>query len=183
MKRVLILGAAGRDFHNFNVVFRHNPEYQVAAFTATQIPDIAGRKYPAELAGPLYPQGIPIVEEADMEKVIREREIDVAVFSYSDVAHQNLMHVASRVVAAGADFWLFGAKKTQLPAKVPVISVWALDPLRTRKRCAASEGARSKAVDPFECDVRPPVTRSPNRRCRIRLGRVRRRILGLQGTR
>src|SRR5271169_481783 len=96
MKRVLILGAAGRDFHDFNVVFRHNPEFEVVAFTATQIPDIAGRAYPAELAGHLYPNGIPILEESEMEKIIAEKQIDVAVFSYSDVAHQNVMHLASR---------------------------------------------------------------------------------------
>jgi predicted GTPase len=156
MKRVLILGAAGRDFHNFNVVFRHNPEYQVVAFTATQIPDIAGRKYPAELAGALYPQGIPIVEEADMEKVIREREIDVAVFSYSDVAHHTLMHVASRVVAAGADFWLLGAKKTQLPAKVPVISVCAV-----RTGCGKSPVSRRVATLLKELGWKPVAVRHP----------------------
>jgi predicted GTPase len=156
MKRVLILGAAGRDFHNFNVVFRHNPEFQVVAFTATQIPDIAGRKYPAELAGALYPQGIPIVEEADMEKVIREREIDVAVFSYSDVAHHTLMHVASRVVAAGADFWLLGAKKTQLPAKVPVISVCAV-----RTGCGKSPVSRRVATLLKELGWKPVAVRHP----------------------
>jgi len=96
MKRVLILGAAGRDFHNFNVLFRNNAEYQVVAFTATQIPDIAGRRYPPELAGRLYPQGIPIFEEKDLENLILEHRIDVAVFSYSDVSHQNLMHLGSR---------------------------------------------------------------------------------------
>ena len=156
MKRVLILGAAGRDFHNFNVVFRHNPEFQVVAFTATQIPDIAGRKYPAELAGALYPQGIPIVEEADMEKVIREREIDVAVFSYSDVAHHTLMHIASRVVAAGADFWLLGAKKTQLPAKVPVISVCAV-----RTGCGKSPVSRRVATLLKELGWKPVAVRHP----------------------
>ncbi|HXZ26866.1 MAG TPA: GTPase, partial [Terriglobales bacterium] len=126
MKKVMILGAAGRDFHNFNVVFRHDPSYQVVAFTATQIPDIAGRQYPYELSGLLYPNGIPIVEERDLEKVIRERGVEVAVFSYSDISHVNLMHLASRVVAAGADFWLLGAERTQLQAKVPVISVCAV---------------------------------------------------------
>src|SRR5579864_7586714 len=94
MKKVLILGAAGRDFHNFNVLFRNNPDYQVVAFTATQIPDIAGRRYPQELAGRLYPEGIPIFEEKDMEKLIADYGIDELVFSYSDVSHQNLMHLA-----------------------------------------------------------------------------------------
>ena len=102
MKRVLILGAAGRDFHDFNTLFRNNPEYQVVAFTATQIPDIAGRRYPAELAGPLYPDGIPIVEEKELESLISERVIDIVVFSYSDISHANLMHLASRALAAGA---------------------------------------------------------------------------------
>src|SRR5271157_4778311 len=126
MKRVLILGAAGRDFHNFNVIFRNNPLYRVVTFTATQIPDIAGRRYPAELAGSGYPDGIPIAEEKDLEKLIREQEIDVVVFSYSDVAHQTLMHLASRVLAAGADFWLLGVQHTQLKSAVPVISICAV---------------------------------------------------------
>src|SRR6201997_604682 len=126
MKKVLILGAAGRDFHNFNVVFRNNPEFQVVAFTATQIPDIANKTYPVELAGKLYPKGIPIVEEDKMEKIIREQAVDVVVFSYSDVKHETLMHLASRAVAAGADFWLLGAEKTELKSKVPVISVCAV---------------------------------------------------------
>ena len=104
MKRVLILGAAGRDFHDFNVVFRNHPEFEVVAFTATQIPDIAGRRYPAELAGSLYPQGIPIVEEDKMEQIIREQRVDAAVFAYSDIAYPTLMHLASRASAAGADF-------------------------------------------------------------------------------
>src|SRR5512140_3383021 len=98
MKRVIILGAAGRDFHDFNTLFRNNPAYQVVAFTATQIPDIAGRRYPPELAGSLYPDGIPIVEEKEMETLVQERAIDVVVFSYSDISHQNLMHLASRVL-------------------------------------------------------------------------------------
>ena len=114
MKRVLILGAAGRDFHNFNVLFRDNSNYHVAAFTATQIPDIAGRRYPPELAGCLYPEGIPILEEKDLENLVAEHEIDAVVFSYSDISHQNLMHLASRAVAADADFWLLGTGRTQL---------------------------------------------------------------------
>ena len=126
MKRVLILGAAGRDFHNFNVLFRHDSSYEVVAFTATQIPDIAGRRYPRALAGDLYPAGIPIVAEDEIEKIIRSRQIDVAVFSYSDVSHMTLMHLASRVVAAGADFWLLGAARTELAAKVPVVSICAV---------------------------------------------------------
>ncbi len=126
MKKVLILGAAGRDFHNFNVLFRQDPNYQVVAFTATQIPDIAGRKYPPELAGQHYPQGIPIVEERELESLVQKHGVDVVVFSYSDVSHVTLMHLASRSVAAGADFWLVGADRTMVSSKVPVVSVCAV---------------------------------------------------------
>ena len=125
-KKVLILGAAGRDFHNFNVLFRGNAEYNVVGFTATQIPGIANRRYPTELAGALYPAGIPIFEEKDLEKLIAEHEVEAAAFSYSDISHANLMHLASRVAAAGADFWLLGASRTQLKASVPVISICAV---------------------------------------------------------
>lgn len=125
-KRILILGAAGRDFHNFNVVFRGNGEYNVVGFTATQIPGIAGRRYPAELAGPLYPAGIPIFEEKDLEHLVDEHEVDAVVFSYSDISHQNLMHLASRVVTTGADFWLLSSQRTQIKSSVPVISICAV---------------------------------------------------------
>src|SRR3954451_2199065 len=140
MKRVLILGAAGRDFHNFNVVFRHNAEYQVVAFTATQIPDIAGRAYPPELAGHLYPKGIPIVEEKEMERIVREQDVDVCVFAYSDINHQTLMMLASRVAAVGADFWLMGTEHTMLASKVPVVSVCAV-----RTGCGKSPVSRAVA--------------------------------------
>ncbi len=156
MKKVVILGAAGRDFHNFNVVFRHEPAYQVVAFTATQIPDIAGRSYPPELAGPLYPKGIPILEEKELEKIIREHEVDVAVFSYSDISHQNLMHLGSRAVAAGADFWLLGARRTQLAAKVPVISVCAV-----RTGCGKSPVSRAVAAELRRLGWKPVVVRHP----------------------
>jgi len=142
MRRVLILGAAGRDFHNFNVAFRDNPRFHVVAFTATQIPDIANRRYPAELAGSLYPDGIPIHPEEELECLVREGKIDVAVFSYSDVAHEQVMHLASRVVAAGADFWLLGAEHTQLPARVPVVSVCAV-----RTGCGKSPVSRRVAAE------------------------------------
>ncbi|HKU26458.1 MAG TPA: cyclic 2,3-diphosphoglycerate synthase [Candidatus Sulfotelmatobacter sp.] len=125
-KKILILGAAGRDFHNFNVVFRGDSEYNVVGFTATQIPGIAGRRYPAELAGPLYPAGIPIFEEQDLESIVAEHEIDAVVFSYSDISYQNLMHLASRVVTTGADFWLLSSERTQLKSSVPVISICAV---------------------------------------------------------
>jgi predicted GTPase len=124
-QRVLILGAAGRDFHNFNTVFRGNPDYEVVAFTATQIPNITDRRYPRELAGPGYPKGIPIVPEDDLEQVIAAHDVEVVVFSYSDVSHEHVMHVASRALAAGADYWLLGPRHTALRSQVPVVAVCA----------------------------------------------------------
>ena len=124
-QRVVILGAAGRDFHNFNMVFRDNPAYEVVAFTATQIPNIEGRLYPPELAGEGYPNGIPILPEDNLEQIIRDQAIDVAVFSYSDVSHEYVMHLAARAAAAGADFWLLGANSTMLTSSKPVVAVTA----------------------------------------------------------
>ncbi|UCH59602.1 MAG: GTPase [Anaerolineales bacterium] len=124
--RVLIMGAAGRDFHNFNVYFRDNPDYEVVAFTATQIPDIEGRTYPVELAGKRYPVGIPIEAEADLVRIIKEQQVDQVVFAYSDVPHEYVMHKASIVLAAGADFRLMGLKSTQLKSKKPVVSIGAV---------------------------------------------------------
>jgi len=123
--RVLIMGAAGRDFHNFNVYFRDKAEYEVVAFTATQIPNITGRMYPPSLAGKLYPKGIPIHEESELEGIIKREEIDEVVFSYSDIPHIDVMHKASRVIAAGADFILLGARSTWIPSSKPVVSVCA----------------------------------------------------------
>ncbi|HEX7552412.1 MAG TPA: cyclic 2,3-diphosphoglycerate synthase [Geothrix sp.] len=125
-RRVVILGAAGRDFHNFNTVYRDNPDFEVVAFTATQIPDIAGRKYPAVLAGKLYPKGIPIFDESELVDVIQKLKPDVAVFSYSDVLHTTVMHLASLCIAHDVDFELLGADKTMLQAKVPVIAITAV---------------------------------------------------------
>ena len=125
-KNVLILGAAGRDFHNFNVFFRDNVEYDVKAFTATQIPNITDRKYPVELAGHLYPDGISIYHEDELPKLIKDLNIDVTVFSYSDVSHETVMHKASQITALGADFWLLGYDKTAIASKKPVISVCAV---------------------------------------------------------
>jgi len=157
MKRILILGAAGRDFHNFNVVFRGNPEYHVVGFTATQIPDIAGRRYPSALAGGLlYPEGIPILEEKEMEKLIAVENVDAVVFSYSDISHQNLMHLASRAVAAGADFWLLGAEHTQIKSSVPVISVCAV-----RTGCGKSPVSRMVASELRRQGHKPVVIRHP----------------------
>jgi predicted GTPase len=124
--RTIIMGAAGRDFHNFNVYFRDRAEYQVVAFTATQIPNIDGRKYPAELAGSLYPQGIPIYPESDLERLIAENQVDQVIFAYSDVPHETVMHRASLVLAAGADFRLMGAHTTQIQSTKPVVSVCAV---------------------------------------------------------
>ncbi len=126
MKNVLIMGAAGRDFHNFNVYFRDNENYRVVAFTATQIPDIEGRKYPAELAGKLYPKGIPIYSEAELTPLIKKLNVDDVVFAYSDVKHVTLMNRASEVMAAGANFVLLGPRDTMIPSKKPVLSVCAV---------------------------------------------------------
>jgi predicted GTPase len=156
MKRILILGAAGRDFHNFNVVFRNNADYKVIAFTATQIPDIAGRRYPAELAGPLYPTGIPIFEESELENLISEHRIDAVVFSYSDVSYPNLMHVASRSLAAGVDFQLLGTEHTQIKSSVPVVSVCAV-----RTGCGKSPLSRLVASKLRNLGKKPVVIRHP----------------------
>jgi predicted GTPase len=125
-QRIVIAGAAGRDFHNFNTTFRHDDGYEVIAFTATQIPDIEGRRYPPELAGPLYPEGIPIVAEDNIEALIEEHDIDDVVFSYSDVSHETVMHLASRVLAAGAGFRLLGPEQTMLTSSKPLVAVCAV---------------------------------------------------------
>ena len=125
-KKVIIMGAAGRDFHNFNVHFRNNPGYEVVAFTAAQIPGIQCRIYPQELAGKAYPEGIPVYPEEDLAKLIRELEVDEVVFAYSDVSYEYVMHKASLAIAEGADFVLLGLKSTMLKAHVPVISVCAM---------------------------------------------------------
>jgi predicted GTPase len=137
MKKVIIMGAAGRDFHNFNVYFRNNENYRVVAFTATQIPDIEGRKYPPELAGPLYPEGIPIYPESDLTELIKKFQIDEVVFAYSDVSHEYVMHKASEVLSAGANFVLLGPRATMLKSKVPVVSVCAV-----RTGCGKSQTSR-----------------------------------------
>ena len=124
--RVLIMGAAGRDFHNFNTVYRDNRKYDVVAFTATQIPNISGRKYPAKLAGKLYPKGIPIFPEAELSRLIPKLRVDEVVFSYSDVSHQYVMDKASLVLSLGADFSFLGTGQTMLRSKVPVIAVVAV---------------------------------------------------------
>jgi predicted GTPase len=136
-KNVLIMGAAGRDFHNFNLFFRDKDEYNVKAFTATQIPDITDRKYPAKLAGKLYPDGIPIYPESDLLNLIRKNKIDIVIFSYSDVSNSYVMEKASMVLACGANFMLLGSDKTMLKSKVPVVSICAV-----RTGCGKSQTTR-----------------------------------------
>lgn len=138
-QRAIIMGAAGRDFHNFNVFFRDNPDYEVVAFTATQIPYIDNRRYPTELAGKRYPKGIPIVAEQELQKLIVDERIDVAVFSYSDVTYQHVMHLGAKVMAAGANYMLLGPRQTMLPSTKPVIAVCA-------SRTGAGKSQTSRAV-------------------------------------
>lgn len=125
-KKVIIMGAAGRDFHNFNTFFRDNSEYEVIGFTATQIPNIEGRKYPKELAGELYPDGIPIFPENELTSLIKDKNVEFVVFSYSDVSHTYVMHKASEVLAAGAHYLLLGSKDTMLKSKKPIIAICAV---------------------------------------------------------
>ena len=137
-KNVIIIGAAGRDFHNFNTFFRGNKDYNVVAFTAAQIPDIDGRKYPKELAGSdLYPQGIPIYAEAELPKLIKDLKVDVCVFAYSDVPYPRVMNMSAIVNTAGADFWLLGPKETMVKSTKPLIAVGA-----TRTGCGKSQTSR-----------------------------------------
>ncbi len=137
IRRVLILGAAGRDFHDFNCVYRNDPSCRVVAFTATQIPDIAGRRYPPSLAGPLYPDGIPIEDEAGLDRLLRDLDVDEVVFAYSDVPHVHVMDRASHALAAGADFRLLGPRATALRSRRPVIAVCAV-----RTGCGKSQTSR-----------------------------------------
>ena len=139
-RRLVIMGAAGRDFHNFNVLFRDSSQARVVAFTATQIPDIAGRRYPPELAGKNYPQGIPILPEAELPGLVERERVEEVVFSYSDVSHQHVMEKASEVVACGADFRLIGSGQSMLQARVPVIAVCAV-----RTGCGKSQTTRRVA--------------------------------------
>jgi len=147
-QRVIIMGAAGRDFHNFNSYFRDNPDYQVVAFTATQIPNIEERRYPPELSGELYPDGVPIYPEADLSDLIKRHQVDQVVFSYSDVAHEYVMHKASQVLAVGADFRLMGAGSTMFESSKPVVAVCAV-----RTGCGKSQTTR------HVCDVLQQIGR------------------------
>lgn len=148
--KVIIMGAAGRDFHNFNVAFKDNDAYEVVAFTATQIPGIVGRRYPPELAGRLYPRGIPIEPEARLPDLVREGAVDRVVFAYSDVSHQHVMDRAAIAAAAGADFWLMSPRATQLAANKPVIAVCAVrtgaGKSQTTRKVAQTLNERGKKV-------------------------------------
>jgi len=156
-RTVIILGAAGRDFHDFNVVYRADPRYRVLAFTAAQIPDIEGRRYPPELAGPLYPEGIPIVAEDDLERTVAEvGGVDEVVFAYSDVPHLHVMHEASRALAAGADYVLLGPRSTMLKSSRPVVAIGAV-----RTGAGKSQTTRHVATLLKELGRRVVVVRHP----------------------
>lgn len=155
-KRILIMGAAGRDFHNFNTYYRDNDAYEVVAFTATQIPDIEGRKYPPELAGSLYPEGIPIYAEEELDRLIAEHDIDEVVFAYSDVSHEYVMHKASQVIAAGADYRLMGPKHTQVGCDKPVVTIGAV-----RTGCGKSQTTRRVSDVLRELGYKVVVIRHP----------------------
>jgi len=155
-RRVLIMGAAGRDFHNFNLFYRGNESYEVVAFTATQIPDIAGRAYPTELAGPLYPDGIPIHDESDLPRLIEELKVDDVVFAYSDVPHEYVMHKCSLVNAAGANFILMGARETMVKSKKPLVSICAV-----RTGCGKSQTTRRVADILIEAGKKVVAIRHP----------------------
>jgi predicted GTPase len=154
--KVVIMGAAGRDFHNFNVYFRNNPAYEVVAFTATQIPGIEKRRYPADLAGPHYPQGIPIYTEEELPKLIRDHGISEVVFAYSDVPHEYVMHKASLALSCGADFRLMGPSTTMLQSKVPVVAVCAV-----RTGSGKSQTSRKVAATLKKMGLRVAVVRHP----------------------
>ena len=155
-ERILIMGAAGRDFHDFNVVYRPDPSVEVVAFTAAQIPGIADRRYPAELAGDHYPHGIPILPEADLDQIVREAGVETVVFAYSDVSHETVMHAASRALAAGADFTLLGPERTMLRSCRPVLAVGA-----TRTGAGKSQTTRHLAELLAAHDLTPVVVRHP----------------------
>jgi predicted GTPase len=155
-RRVLIMGAAGRDFHNFNTVYRDNPDYEIVAFTATQIPFIDDRTYPAELAGSRYPNGIPIYDESELTRLIRDERVEDVVFAYSDVSHEYVMHKGSEVLAAGANYVLLGPNATMLDASVPVVAVCAV-----RTGSGKSQTTRAVAASLREAGKRVVAVRHP----------------------
>ncbi|MCX7955231.1 MAG: cyclic 2,3-diphosphoglycerate synthase [Bacteroidales bacterium] len=156
-KKVIIIGAGGRDFHNFNVFFRHNPNYRVVAFTATQIPNIDNRRYPKELAGEdLYPDGIPIYNQKDLPDLIKKYDVDLCVFSYSDVSHNEVMNIGSIVLSCGASYMLLGPKDTMLKSKKPVIAIGAV-----RTGCGKSQTTRRVIEVLMEHKLKVAVVRHP----------------------
>lgn len=156
MRRVVIMGAAGRDFHDFNTVFRHSADHRVVAFTATQIPGIEGRTYPPSLAGPHHPEGIPILPQDDLERLVAELDIDEVVLSYSDLPHAEVMHQASRVLATGADFRLLGPDSTMLASPRPVVAVTAV-----RTGCGKSQTSRHVGRLLLDQGLRVALVRHP----------------------
>lgn len=154
--KTIIMGAAGRDFHNFNLIYRDNDKYEVVAFTATQIPDIDGRKYPAELAGNLYPEGIPIFDESELKKLIEDNNIEEVVFSYSDIAHEDVMHKASKVIAWGAHFKVLGGYSSMVKSTKPVIAIGAV-----RTGCGKSQTTRRVAQILKDAGLKVAAIRHP----------------------
>ena len=154
--KTIIMGAAGRDFHNFNLIYRDNDAYEVVAFTATQIPDIEGRQYPAELAGKLYPAGIPIYDESELKNLIEDNNIEEVVFSYSDIAHEDVMHKASKVIAWGAHFKILGGYPTMVRSTKPVIAIGAV-----RTGCGKSQTTRRVAQILKDAGLKVAAIRHP----------------------
>jgi predicted GTPase len=154
--KTIIMGAAGRDFHNFNLIYRDNDKYEVVAFTATQIPDIDGRKYPTKLAGKLYPNGIPIHDESDLQQLIKDNNIEEVVFSYSDIMHEDVMHKASKVMAWGAHFKILGGEPTMVKSTKPVIAIGAV-----RTGCGKSQTTRRVAQILKDAGHKVAVIRHP----------------------
>jgi predicted GTPase len=154
--KTLIMGAAGRDFHNFNLIYRNNSKYDVIAFTATQIPDIEGRNYPSVLAGEQYPEGIPIYDESELERLIKENDIEEVVFSYSDIHHEDVMHKASKVMAWGAHFKILGGEPTMIKSTKPVIAIGAV-----RTGCGKSQTTRRVAEILKEAGLKVVAIRHP----------------------
>ena len=169
IEKVIIMGAAGRDFHNFNVYFRDNERYTVIGFTAAQIPDIEGRRYPPELAGERYPEGVPIYGEQDLAQLIQQHQVDLVAFSYSDVPHAEVMHKASLAMANGADFILIGATYTMLRSQKPVVAVCAV-----RTGCGKSQTTRKVCEILKDIGKTPVAVRHPMPYGDLRLQEVQR---------
>src|SRR5690625_4337720 len=166
-KNVIIIGAAGRDFHNFNTVYRNDESFNVVAFTAAQIPNIEDRKYPSELAGPLYPDGIPIYSQDELPRLIKELDVDECVFAYSDVHYEEVMSVGAIANTAGADFRLLGSKQTMLKSVKPVISVCAV-----RTGTGKSQTARKVIETLIDENLKVVVVRQDRKSTRLNSSHV-----------